>query len=304
MNFEGFDLNLLAAFNALMTERNVTKAAAMAGVSQPAMSAALARLRRVFDDPLFIRSAEGLLPTAKAQGIAPPVAEALARIRSVMQPAETFDPAAQALSFTLGLTEYPLHIMLPALSKAFAAQAPHGTLHIRAFTDRDETVALLDSGKIDVALSVTPSKTQSRILSVPLLSDEFVTLTGKNGDAAPGEMPLQRFVAMKHILASPEGNRYGLVDEMLRARGLSRQVALTLPGMFAIPALLPGTDYVSTLLRRAATGAACRDALLSYPPPLTMPPIEFHLLWHQRTQEPAAHRWLRTMIAAACREIE
>ncbi|QNK34656.1 LysR family transcriptional regulator [Serratia sp. JUb9] len=304
MNFEGFDLNLLAAFDALMAERNVTKAAAMAGVSQPAMSAALARLRRAFDDPLFIRSAEGLQPTAKAQAIAPPVAEALARIRGIMHPAEAFDPAAQTLSFTLGLTEYPLHIALPALSKKFAALAPNGTLHIRSFTDRDETVALLDSGKIDAALSVTPTKTQRRIVSVPLLSDEFVTLAAKDDETARDEMTLQRFLAMKHILASPEGNRYGLMDEMLRERGLTRQVALTLPSMFAIPALLPGSHYISTVLRRVAATSACREALTITEPPLPMPKIQFHLLWHQRTQEHAAHRWLREMIGAVCREID
>ncbi len=297
MNFEGFDLNLLVAFNALMLERNVTKAAALAGVSQPAMSAALSRLRRVFDDPLFIRSAEGLLPTAKAQEIAIPVADALGQVRHLMKPAEVFDPTAKQRSFTLGLTEYPMHVLLPALTKKLAAVAPHCTIHVRYFIDRDEVVALLDAGKIDTAVGVPPTKAENRILSQPLLRDDFVTLVGRDHEAARKGMNLQAFLSMRHILVSPEGNHYGLVDQQLREQGLARTISLTLPTMFTVPALLPGTDYVATVLRRVGTTSASQGDIIMFEPPLALPSIPFDLLWHRRTQDSAAHQWLRGVIA-------
>ena len=297
MNFDGFDLNLLVAFNALMLERNVTKAAALAGVSQPAMSAALSRLRRVFDDPLFIRSAEGLLPTAKAQEMAISVADALGQVRHLMKPAEDFDPNDKQRSFTLGLTDYPLHVLLPALTKKLATLAPNCTLHVRYFIDRDEVVALLDAGKIDIAVGVPPTKAENRILSQPLLRDDFVTLVGSDHPIAHEQMNLQAFLSLPHILVSPEGNRYGLVDQKLREQGLARNISLTLPTMFTVPDLLPGTDYVATVLSRVATTSAHQDRFVMFEPPLALPSIPFDLLWHRRTQDSSAHRWLRGVIS-------
>ena len=303
MNFDGFDLNLLVAFNALMLERNVTKAAALAGVSQPAMSAALARLRRVFDDPLFIRSAEGLLPTAKAQEMAISVADALGQVRHLMKPPEVFDPNDKQRSFTLGLTEYPLHVLLPALTKKLAALAPNCTIHVRYFIDRDEVVALLDAGKIDIAVGVPPTKAENRILSQPLLRDDFVTLVGSDHPIAQKEMNLQAFLSLPHILVSPEGNRYGLVDQKLREQGLARNISLTLPTMFTVPDLLPGTDYVATVLSRVATTVANQDRFVVFNPPLELPAIPFDLLWHRRTQDSAANRWLREVISDVGRSL-
>ncbi|WAH61983.1 LysR family transcriptional regulator (plasmid) [Pseudomonas silvicola] len=297
MNFDGFDLNLLVAFNALMLERNVTKAAALAGVSQPAMSAALARLRRVFDDPLFIRSAEGLLPTAKAQEMAISVADALGQVCHLMKPAEDFDPNDKQRSFTLGLTEYPLHVLLPALTKKLATLAPNCTIHVRYFIDRDEVVALLDAGKIDIAVGVPPTKAENRILSQPLLRDDFVTLVGSDHPIAQKEMNLQAFLSLPHILVSPEGNRYGLVDQKLREQGLARNISLTLPTMFTVPDLLPDTDYVATVLSRVATTSAHQDRFVMFEPPLALSSIPFDLLWHRRTQDSSAHRWLRGVIS-------
>lgn len=298
MNFDGFDLNLLVAFNALMLERNVTKAAAMADVSQPAMSAALARLRRVFDDPLFIRSAEGLLPTAKAQEIAVPVGEALRQVRSLMNPAESFDPIAKARSFTLGLTEYPLQVLLPALTHQLALLAPNCSIHVRYFTDRDESVGLLDAGKIDIAIGVPPTIAENRILSSPLLSDGFVTMVGHDHVFAAEQMDLKTFAAMRHILVSPEGNRYGLVDQKLREHGMVRDVSLTLPTMFSVPALLPGTDFVATVLSRVGKHAGNQALIKTFQPPIELPTIPFDLLWHRRTQDNPAHRWLRAVITS------
>ena len=118
MDFHGIDLNLLAAFDALMNERNVTRAAARVGVSQPAMSAALSRLRTLFGDPLFLRSAQGLLPTPKAREMAEPISRALKQIEAALLPKPVFEPASASMTFNIGMSEYPAYVLLPALASA------------------------------------------------------------------------------------------------------------------------------------------------------------------------------------------
>lgn len=304
MNFAGFDLNLLVAFEALMLERNVTRAAAMAGVSQPAMSAALSRLRKMFNDPLFIRSAEGLLPTAKAQDMAVSVALALQQVRQLIKPDQLFSPLKQKMTLRLGMTEYPMHIVLPHLVRKLNAVAPGSVVNIRSFTGRDETVALLDAGKIDMAIGIVPSKAESRIFSMPVLQDEFVTVVGRNNPAARKGMSKELFLKMEHILVSPEGNHYGLMDEKLREQGLIRQIALTLPDMFALPVILPQSEYVATVLRRVVSSSNKQGEIMIFEPPVEMPAIQFHLLWHRRSDENPAHIWMRDIIKQVCQTIE
>jgi DNA-binding transcriptional LysR family regulator len=180
MDFNGVDLNLLAAFNALMQERNVTRAAARMDISQPAMSAALARLRRLFGDRLFQRSATGLLPTPRANELAEPVFDVLQRVGALLAPEQHFDSAKAALRFGVGVSEYPAFVLLPNLLGALLREAPGIDVDVHAFSARDEAVALLDAGKIDLAIGVAPTLQESRILSRPILHDEFVTLVRRD----------------------------------------------------------------------------------------------------------------------------
>jgi DNA-binding transcriptional LysR family regulator len=296
MDFNGIDLNLLAAFDALMQERNVTRASVKVGVSQPAMSAALARLRKLFGDPLFQRSAAGLLPTPKAFDIAEPISRALRQIEAVLAPAAPFDPAQAALTVTLGLSDYAAFVLLPRLLGKLAAQAPAIAVNVLAFTGRDEAVALLDAGKIDVAIGVPPSTQESRIMSRELLRDGFVTVLRKDHPLAHGDMTLDAYLALRHILVSPEGNRHGLADQALADLGLRRHVHVTLPQMFAVPAILAHSDCVATLLRRAALHAAAAHELALFTPPLPLPEVAFHLIWHRRNDGNGAQQWLRETI--------
>src|SRR3954470_21306848 len=137
MDFHGIDLNLLVAFDALMSERNVTRAATRVGVSQPAMSAALSRLRTLMGDPLFLRGAGGLLPTQRARDLAEPLSQALAQIEATLVTPAAFVPGKASLVFNLGLQDYPTFVLLPPLLEALAQQAPGIALNVRAFEDRD-----------------------------------------------------------------------------------------------------------------------------------------------------------------------
>ncbi|HSI58622.1 MAG TPA: LysR family transcriptional regulator [Ideonella sp.] len=298
MDFKGIDLNLLAAFDALMNERNVTRAAVRVGVSQPAMSAALSRLRNLVGDPLFLRSAEGLLPTPRSRDLAEPISQALRQIESALVDEPAFVPRDAALTFTLGLSDYPAFVLLPTLLQALGKQAPGVSLSVRAFSDRDSAVDLLDAGTIDAAVGVPPTHSESRILTRTILRDEFVTIMRRDHPTARRGMDMKAFLALPHVLVSPEGDRHGLVDEALAKLGKRRTLALTLPQMFAAPAVVAQTDMTATVMRRVALNSAARRKLVLFPPPVKLPPVNFDLIWHRRNDGHVGQRWLRELVEA------
>jgi DNA-binding transcriptional LysR family regulator len=303
MDFHGVDLNLLAAFDALIQERNVTRAAARMHVSQPAMSAALGRLRTLFGDRLFQRSAAGLLPTPRANELARPISLALQQIGALLGPDQHFDPATAASRFGIGVSDYPSFVLLPTLLGALLREAPGIDVDVHAFSGRDEAVALLDAGKIDLAIGVAPTLQESRIMSRRILHDEFVTLVRRDAKAARRIVDLDAYLAMRHILVSPEGNRYGLVDQVLADHGLRRSVQVTLPQMFAVPALLQETNLAATLLRRVALHSAQAGDLMMFPPPIPLPHVSFHMIWHRRNDDNPSQRWLRDIVDAVAAEL-
>jgi DNA-binding transcriptional LysR family regulator len=303
MDFYGIDLNLLAAFNALMTERNVTRAATQVGVSQPAMSAALSRLRTLVGDPLFLRSAEGLLPTPRARELAQPIAMALKQIEDALVAKSTFAPADAVITMNLGLSDYPAFVLLPTLLRTLGAHAPNLSINVHAFNDRDQAVDLLDAGVIDAAIGVVPSHQDGRILTRPILRDTFVTLIAHDHPAARGGMDMETYLALPHVLASPEGERHGLVDQALAQLGKQRRLALTLPQMFAVPAIIASSHMTATVLKRIALSSPIGRKLALFPPPVALPEIVFHLIWHRRGNASPAQEWFRGMIEKVALEL-
>ncbi len=298
MDFHGIDLNLLVAFDALMNERNVTRAAAQVGVSQPAMSAALARLRTLLADPLFLRSADGLLPTPRARDLAGPIAQALRQVEAALVTKPVFVPAEATLTMSVGMSDYPGFVLLPALMAGLREAAPGIVLNVRAVHGREDAVDLLDAGAIDAAVGVVPGNVDGRIQTRPLLRDTFVTIVADSHPAAQAPMTLDAFLALEHVLVSPEGDRYGVVDAALAQLGKQRTLSLTLPHMFAVPAVIARTRLTATLLKRAALTGADSHQLRLFAPPLALPEIVFHLLWHRRSDTHPAQAWLRGFIAA------
>ncbi|MDN3224296.1 LysR family transcriptional regulator [Pseudomonas nunensis] len=303
MDFHGIDLNLLAAFNALMTERNVTRAATQVGVSQPAMSAALSRLRKLLGDPLFLRSAEGLLPTPRARDLAQPIALALRQIEDALVTKPRFAPADTVITMNLGLSDYPAFVLLPKLLQALEEHAPNLSINVHAVNGRDHAVDLLDAGVIDAAIGVLPSHQDGRILTRPILRDAFVTLIAHDHPAARGGMDMDTYLALPHVLVSPEGERHGLVDQALAQLGKQRKLALTLPHMFAVPAVIAASHMTATVLKRIALSSPNGRQLALFPPPVALPEIVFHLIWHRRVNGSTAQEWFREMIEKVALEL-
>lgn len=297
MDFHGIDLNLLVAFDALMSERNVTRAATRVGVSQPAMCAALSRLRNLLGDPLFQRSSAGLVPTARARDLAQPVAAALHQIALAMLSEPAFEPGTASVTFKLGLQDYPTLVLLPVLVDALEHATPGISLNILAYNDRDTAVDLLDAGAIDVAIGVAPGLMDARILTRPLMRDAFVTVVSADHPAASGPMDLRTYLDLRHVLVSPEGQLHGLVDQTLAQQGKQRKLALTVPQLFAVPAVIARTQMAATILERAAIQAQASHRLVMVPPPLALPDITFHLIWHRRSDSNPAQQWFREFIA-------
>ncbi|WP_238084690.1 LysR family transcriptional regulator [Pseudescherichia vulneris] len=297
MDFHGIDLNLLVAFNALMNERNVTRAAIQTGVSQPAMSAALSRLRILLGDPLFQRSNAGLIPTPRARDLASPIAAALQQIEQAMITRPVFQPETAQVTFKIGLQDYPTVVLLPTLMQVLEQTWPGVSLNVVAFNDRNAAVDLLDAGAIDVAIGVPPTNMDARIVTRPLLHDEFVTIVSGEHQAAKEPINLETYLDLQHVLVSPEGELHGLVDQILAQQDKQRRLVLTVPNIFAVPAVIARTHMAATILKRVALHSQTSHQLTLFSPPLALPEIEFHLIWHRRSDNSPAQVWFRELIA-------
>lgn len=298
MDLHGIDLNLLVAFDALMAERSVTRAGTRIGRTQPAMSAALARLRAMLRDELFVRGPTGLQPTPRALDLAEPIAHALNEIQRTLEFTQEFDPATATVALNLGLSDHPAFRVLPQLLRTLMQKAPGISLGIRNFTGRDDAISMLDGGEVDMTIGVPPTPT-GRILSLPLFEERFVCILRKGHPAAASPLDLQQFLSLSHLLVSPENERFGVVDAALAKLGHKRRLALTLPQMYAAPALVAASDMIATVMEGVVAASGHAHDLLVLEPPLPLEPVPFLMSWHRRNDTHPAQRWLRGCVAAA-----
>jgi len=298
MDLHGIDLNLLVAFDALMAERSVTRAGTRIGRTQPAMSAALSRLRALLRDELFVRGRHGLQPTPRALDLAEPISHALTEIQRTLEFTQVFDPSTSTASLTLGLSDHPAFFLLPRLLESLRKTAPGITLSIRNFTNRDDAIRMLDAGEVDMTVGVPPTAT-GRILNAPLFEERFVCILRKDHPAAGKQLDLKTFLSLSHLLVSPENERFGVVDATLAKQGLKRRLALTLPHMYAAPALVASSDMIATIMEGVVAASGQVERLDVQTPPIELDPVQFTLSWHRRNDTHLAQRWFRDSVAAA-----
>ena len=296
MDLYGIDLNLLVAFDALIAERSVTKAGKRIGRTQPAMSAALARLRTLFDDQLFVRGKDGLQPTPRAVELAEPLGQALTEIGRTLGYAQTFKPEDTQVTFNIAMQEHAAHKLLETLVGYLRQRAPAARLNVHAFTARDEAIVLLDTGEMDVAVGVPPSSAPGRIFTERLFEEPFVCVVRKNHPAAGPSIDRKTFLALDHLLVSPEGDRFGHTDTLLAQYGLKRSLVLTLSQMYLAPQLIAGSDLIATLMLGVVAVSGWTDRLAVMEPPFALEPCAYVMSWHRRNDEYPAQRWLRACV--------
>jgi DNA-binding transcriptional LysR family regulator len=294
VHLANIDLNLLVVFDALVAEGHATRAAERIGLTQPAVSHALNRLRALFGDPLFVRSPRGMVPTSLAQDIAPSVRSILEQVEGVLRGGRAFDPAASTRQFVLGLSDYAAFVLLPRLTVRLDQEAPGVSLVVRN-TSRSVGLPMLEDGTVELIAGNFPEPPTH--MREELLYEEDFICAGRGDHPNLGEpLDLNRYLALRHLQVSMKGNPSGYVDAVLAEKGLKRNVAVTVGHFLMAPMLVDASYLVATEPRRLFTPLASRLPLRLLPPPIDIPLFRVMQTWHSRHDADSGHQWLRRIL--------
>lgn len=299
-DIRNLDLNLLKALDALLDEGSVTRAAVRLGLTQPAVSGMLTRLREAFDDPLFVRGQRGIVPTPRAQDLAQPVRQVLADIQALLQPA-SFDPATANFILSVAATDYDLQTVVVPFVGALAHRAPGIRVAIRP-VDNDQAQAQMARGQLDLAL-LTPDTTAPDLHMRPLFQENYTCAVRCDHPAlADGALTLDSFCALGHALVSYGGEQFcGVTDEALARIGRSRRVALSVTSFLVLIDILRSTDLVAVAPARLLAKAT---GLRLMAPPVDIPGFTKVAAWHDRTHRDPGQRWVRAVLFESCARAE
>lgn len=299
MKLATFDLNLLVVFEAILRERSVTKAAERLGLSQPAMSHALNRLRWMLKDQLFIRTPEGMLPTPRAEELAQPVRRALGELQAALEP-EEFTPEQAERRFTVAVNNYAAAVLAGPITAECAALAPNVRFSLRPSGTLD-LLDLLDRGELDLAIAAVDPPAE-RFVSQVLVEDRYVIVMRRGHPSAHRKLDLKTFAALPHLVISSSGEDLRFVDVALAAEGYARNIALEAPYLSA-GSILTQSDMVAILGRQIAQGFRRAYPIELTDLPFTSPVVRSIMLWHRRFDNQRAHRWLRETITSVARQL-
>ena len=294
------DLGLLVSLDALLQEGSVTGAAKRVGLSTPAMSHALARMRERLGDPLLVRSGRGMLLTPRALALKPQVHQVVTDARRTLEPERPFVPRELSRTFVVHATDYVLTVLGGAVDQILREEAPKACLRFVPNTP-DDAEMLRDQGS-DLAVGIygdLPQEMRTR----QLMTDRFVCVMRRANPAAGKRLSLDRFVGIDHVQVAPRGKPGGYLDDVLRERGLTRNVARAVPYFLTALQLVAETDYVLTISERIARKfeGSMRLSIMDSPVPLR--PYALSLVWHPRFDADAGHRFLREVFLRAAKEV-
>ena len=286
------DLNLLKALDALLDEGSVTRAAQRLSLTQPAVSGMLIRLRDYFDDPLFVRTSHGMVPTMRANELSTPVKQILTDIAILLKP-KKFDPVTVELTYTIVATDYALKAVVVPLMAELKQRAPYIKIAVRP-VDNERMYQQLSRGEVDLAL-ITPQTTPEDLHGRALYEEDYVCVARRHHPlAASSEMTLEQFCKQEHILVSSEGNFTGVTDEALAKLSLTRRVGMSVNSFQVIPDILRVTDMIAVVPRRMVL---TNNDLIILPLPLKVPGFTKSMAWHERTHRDPSHQWIRALCA-------
>lgn len=294
MNITNLDLNLLRAFDAIATEGSVTVAGERIGLSQPAMSNALARLREMFDDPLFVRTPRGMRPTPFAQQLAQPVRDALRLIQGALQQHAGFDPGKSNNTFRLHMSDIGEMVFLPGLLARIKRDAPGVKIDVVRIPIKDVHGAL-EAGELDLAVGFLPGLTTG-IQQQSLFSEHYVCMLRADHPVIGAKISAKQFRAAAHVLVSYAGTGHQVIEQTFIEAGLGGRIAVRVPHFLVVPMILARTELIVTVPSRVAAVFAQGGNFKVLPLPLAMPSFEVRLHWHRRFHQDPANRWLREVM--------
>lgn len=285
------DLNLLKTFMAIWETRSLTLAADVLHLSQPAVSHALRRLREVFDDPLFVRSGVGMSPTATAVCLHPPIEEAMTLIRGALQRHLQFDADTSERVFRLSMSDMAVAHVMPLLAADLMRTAPTVRLETRSLRV-DELNLALRNGDVDVAVGYLPGLSEDCV-GETLMLDRFVCLLAADHPLATGTLTVEALNSMSFVHAETHVTGHGLAERALRAAGVQRRIAVTVPHFTLAPRIVAATHFGLIVPRTVAQSMMNTDRLRMMPLPCPMPPLYVKVYSHQRFRADPGIVWLR-----------
>ena len=295
MNIDEFDLNLLVVFDAVLAEASISRAAKRLGLSQPAVSNALTRLRKATDDRLFVRLANGMAPTPYAQGIADPIRQALASIRSSLGASNQFDAATSQRSFAIYLTDLGEAYFLPQLLARLSRVAPG--VHIRTLPMPPEAAQeSLRNGAVDLAIGNLPDF-RAGFYQQRLFRDHYVCVV-RHGHPKIGErITARQFAAAAHAIVTPGGWGHGIIERKLLEHGLEQRIALRMQNFLVLPSIIATTDLVAIVPHSVGSQLSRHIDVKLLPLPIAIPAFNIKQCWHERFHDDKGNRWLRQQFA-------
>lgn len=298
MHISRTDLNLFVVLDAIYSQGNITRASQTLNLSQPALSHALARLRAMFDDPLFVRQGALMVPTPFTRGIITQVRQGLQLFEASLQADQSFNPAQTQRSFHLGLRDVFEATILPPLLQKIAEQAP-GISIASVRVDRREIESALSSGNLDMVLEV-PIPLVGNIRQQRVSRDRLIVLSRKGHSQMPKKksvpLDLANYLQQRHVLVSSRRQGMGLEDFELNREGLRRQISLRCQHYFAACRVVSETDLLLTMPEQYASIANAQFMNRIDPFPLATQPIDAHLYWHASADNDPANAWLREQL--------
>lgn len=300
MNWNTFDLNLLVVFDVIMQEKNLTRAGQRLGLTQSAISHALARLRHMLKDELFVRSPEGMLPTPRAERMAGAIHQALQEMRVTLE-ADQFDPSSASRVFTIAANNYAARAVIPSLVHHVAMLAPFVVMDVRPI-GMLQMLDQLDAGTVELALSPLVEGGE-RFKCLGLLEDSYVAVTAHDHPlASEPTLSTERLANLPHIAITSSGDDTNFVDDALAEQGLGRRIWAKLP-LHSVLSVLTSSQAVAVVPRRVALDfmASCLLTVRSLPFP--SPRVSLSMIWHRRLDDHPAHRWLRNSLLQSVKDI-
>ena len=305
MNLSNIDLNLLTIFEAILKERNLTRAGKRVGLSQPATSNALGRLRTIFNDPLFIRTSQGMQPTPLSEELTAPINKIMNSIRETLNTTISFNSQESTQTYHIIMSDYAELVILPHLVKWLYRNAPGITIDVMSIP-RNKIQKSLENGEVDLAIGAMNNTGQylgTGVYQKSLFQECHVCLFRKGHPLLDQKFTLEDYVSQKHALVSPYREGLGVIDSVLGHVGLRRKIHLRIPHFVVVPEIIANTDLVISMGERLAKYYTTVADLAYMPIPFDVPVYHLNQYWHERSKEDPASRWLREILTTLCKKM-